>query len=161
MTDTPPGHKDTAEFFRLSLVAGLCDVSAVIPWADSVVSAEASPHIAMIELCCCGSQPLSTVQTLLSEIPGVVTPGLPVEMLLGFASHLVETGTVEPEQLLLRLHRMISLEDFPDSISSQLDILEDGYYLAQDSVWGTVPEVLSDFSAFLKGYEQHAPAFVL
>lgn len=115
----------------------------------------------MIELCCSGTKPRSTVQSLLSGVPGASTPGLPVEMLLGYASRLIATGIVEPEQLLLRLHRMTSLEDFPESISSQLDSLEDGYYLAQDSVWGTIPEVLSDFSTFLKGYERHALGFVL
>lgn len=157
MTATQPTQKDTAEFFRLSLLAGLCQPSAVARWADSIVGAEPSPHIAFIELCIAASQPASSVQTLLGDVPGQLTPELPVWMLLGYASRLVSSHVFTPDILLLRLYGIANLESFPERIYFRLVTLEDCYSLARDGVYGTPAEVARDVAAFLTEYEQYAP----
>jgi hypothetical protein len=157
MTATQPTRKDTAEFFRLSLLAGLCEPSSVARWADSIVAAERSPHIAFIELCIAASQPASSVQTLLDDVPGQATPELPVRMLLGYSSRLVSARAFTPEQLLLRLYGIASLETFPERIYFQLVTLEDDYSLVRDGVYGTLAEVTQDITTFLNEYEQYAP----
>ena len=63
MTTNLPTHKDIAEFFRLALLTGLCAPAAAAQWADTIVSAEESPDIAFIELCCAGDQPVSALLT--------------------------------------------------------------------------------------------------
>jgi hypothetical protein len=146
-----------AEFFRLSLLAGLCEPSTVARWADSIVAAEPSPHIAFIELCIAGSQSASSVQTLLDDVPGHATPDFSVQMLLGHASRLVTAHVFTPEQLLLRLYHMASLETFPDSIYYELSAFEDELSLARDGVYGTVSEVAQDFTTFLATYDSYAP----
>jgi len=157
MTARQPTRKDVAEFFRLGLLAGLCKPSTVARWADSIVTAERSPHIAFIELCIAGSQPANQVQSLLDNVPGQSTATLPVQMLLGHASRLVAAQTSPPEQVLLRIYRIASLETFPDGIYFDLIRLEDGLSLARDGVYGTLAEVRHDIVVFFKEYEPFAP----
>jgi len=121
MTATQPTRKDMAEFFRLGLLAGRCEPPAVARWEDSIVAVESSPHIAFIELCIAASQPASSVQTLLDDVPGQATPELPARMLLGFSSRLAASHTFTSEQLLLRLYGIASLETFPERIFSRGD----------------------------------------
>jgi hypothetical protein len=158
MISTQPTRKDMAEFFRLSLLAGLCEPSSVASWADSVVASEESPHIAFIELCIGCSQPISTVQTLLGDIPGRPTPDLPVHMLLGHASRLAASLSFSAEELLLRLYRISSLEAFPQSLHFDISGFEDELSLARDGIYSTPSEVARDFVAFLLDYEPYAPA---
>ena len=157
MTSAQPTPKDMAEFFRLSLLAGLCKPSAVARWADSIVANEQSPHIAFIELCIASSQPASCVRTLLGDVPGEATPELPAWMLLGHSSRLVSSHAFTPEQLLLRLYGIASLETFPKSIYFQLIRLEDEYSLVRDGVYGTLAELAEDITTFLNEYEPYAP----
>jgi hypothetical protein len=157
MTATPPTRKDMAEFFRLCLLTGLCETATIAQWADSVVATDASPHIAFIELCISASQSASAVVTLLGDVPGPTTPGLPVQMLLGHASRLVAERAFAPEQLLLRLYAISNHENFPDRICDRLVGLEDDYALARDGVYGTLAEVGRDTASLLKEYEQYAP----
>ena len=157
MTATQPSRKDMAEFFRLGLLAGLCGSPFVARWADSIVAAEPSPHIAFIELCIAGSQPASTVETLLADVPGQVTPDLPVHMLLGFSSRLISAHAFTPVELLLRLYRISSLETFPERIYFEFVRQEDAISLARDEVYGTLPEVAHHITEFLRAFEPYAP----
>jgi hypothetical protein len=157
MTATQPTRKDMAEFFRLSLLSGLCEPPAVARWADSIVASESSPHIAFIELCVAGSRPASSVQTLLNDVPGRPTPDLAVRMLLGHSSRLLSSRALTAEQLLLRLYRIASLETFPERIYFELVRLEDELSLARDGVYDTIAEVAQDIATFLTEYDSHAP----
>jgi hypothetical protein len=146
-----------AEFFRLSLLAGFSEPSVVTRWADSIVAAERSPHIAFIELCIAGSQPASTVQTLLDDVPGEPTPDLAVHMLLGHAGHLAASHVFTAEEILLRLYRISSLEAFPQSLHFDISGFEDELSLARDGIYSTPSEVAQDFVTFLADYRPYAP----
>jgi hypothetical protein len=157
MTATVPARKDIAEFFRLGLVAGICEPSSIARWADSIVAAEPSPHIAFIELCVAGSQPASSVQTLLGAVPGQTTRDLPFRMLLGHSSRLLAAHNFTAEQLLLRLYDLARLESLHEGIYGDLSGFEDELSLARDGVFGTVADVAQHFTRFLADYEPYAP----
>jgi hypothetical protein len=156
MTAAQPDRKDMAEFFRLALRLGICDVPTVVRWADSIVEMEPSPHVAFIELCISGSQSSAQVLTLLHDVPGRAKLELPVHMLLGHASRVVKSQSFLAEELLIRLYHL-STHSFPRSIYYRLATLEDEYALAKDGVYGVVAEVIQEFSAFLADYEAYAP----
>ncbi|MGC3992128.1 MAG: hypothetical protein QM796_21030 [Chthoniobacteraceae bacterium] len=156
MTVMQPNRKDMAEFFRLSLHAGICTPATVVQWADRIVAADASPHIAFIELCMSAFQPASAVGTLLGDVPGQATADLSVQMLLGYAARLIAERTFAPEELLLRLYRLAGSE-FPGSIYFELVGLESAYICARDGVFGTVAEVMEDFATFLANHVRYAP----
>ena len=78
-------------------------------------------------------------------------------MLLGHASRLLAAYSFTPEQLLLRLYGIASLETFPERIYYELVRLEDEYSLARDGVYGTLTEFAQDTSTFLTEYETYAP----
>jgi hypothetical protein len=130
-----PTRKDIAEFFRLGLLAGVCEPALVAQWAESIVAADLHPHIAFIELCISGSQSTGIIQRLLADVPNQATPDLPVRMLLGHASRLVATHIFSPEELLLRLYRIANLETFPEHIYFEFVRLEDDLSLAQDRAY--------------------------
>ena len=121
------------------------------------MAAEQSPHIAFIELCIAGSQPSSTIQTLLADVPGQATPDLPVQMLLGHSWRLVTAHVVSAEQILLRLYGIARAVSFPEDIYYTLSGYEDVLSLARDGVYGTVANVAHEFLGFLADYKSYAP----
>jgi hypothetical protein len=157
MTVAKPTRKDVAEFFRLCLLAGLPETLRVVGWADSIVANDSSPHFAIIELCLCASKPVSEIQTLLGEVPGRATPGLPMRMLFGHLSRSLREAASVPEQVLVRLYRLSHPESFPESVYFELIRLEDDYALARDGVFGSVSEVIQEFADFLASYDEYAP----
>jgi len=157
MRATEPTHRDIAEFFRLGLLAGVCDLSAIVCWADSVLTAEPSPPYAFCDLSICESQPVSSVVCLLREVPGTPTPDLPIFMLLGFCYQLAQSGSLSLSEKLVRLHRMARTEHFPDRIDSALTNLDEDLYLAREGIYGTVTEVERAFTDYLARYKSYAP----
>ncbi len=145
MTTNLPTHKDIAEFFRLALLTGLCAPAAAAQWADTIVSAEESPDIAFIELCCAGDQPVSALLTLLADVPGKAAPGMPGQVLLGHASRLLAAHTFTSDQLLPRIHGIANTETFPESACNELARLQEA-------------QAFAEFPAFLANYEPYAPA---
>lgn len=150
-------RKGTAEFFRLGLLTGLCAPSDVTRWADSIVAADSSPHIAFIELCVAGSQSANNILTLLKDVPGESNRDLPVLALLGWSSRLLSSQDSTPEQVLLRLYRIASSDTFPENIYFEIMRLEDELFLAGEGIYGTPADVARDIINFLKGYESFAP----
>jgi hypothetical protein len=157
MTVAKPTRKDVAEFFRLSLLAGLPETQRVVDWADTIVANDCSPHFAFIELCLCASKPVGEIQALLGNVPGRATPELPMRMLLGHLSRCLREPTSVPEQVLVRLCRLSHPESFPESVYFELIRLENDYALARDGVFGSLSEVIREFADFLAGYDEYAP----
>ena len=80
-----------------------------------------------------------------------------LECSVGHVSRLIAERAFVPEQLLLRLYRLARAESFPESIYFEFVRLEDDYSCAHDGVFGTVAEVVQDFSTFVADYEPYAP----
>jgi len=158
MTAIQPTRRDIAEFFRLGLLAGVCDLSAIVCWADFVLTAEPSPPYPFCDLSICESQPVSSVVSLLREIPGSSTPDLAVFMLLGFCYQFVQSNSLALSETLVRLHSMARTEDFPDRVDSALSNLDEDLHLAREGIHGTVTEVERAFSDYLARYKTYVPS---
>lgn len=161
MNKPSPTDKGMAEFFRLGLSLGTCDVSQVVCWAEKVVEREEKPNHAFIELCLANNKSVSAVQSLLTDIPGTLTKGLALRMLLGHCWHIASCSPVRGERLLRPLYLLVSSEDFESDIYYALVCLEDELYLAQDKVFGTVEDVIKKFCAFLQPFASEAPTEAL
>ena len=157
MPATLSTRKDVAEFFRLGLLAGVCQPAAVALWAEAIVTAEASPHFSFIELSVSASRPASALQTLLADVPGQPTPGLPFKMLLGHCSRLLALGGVTAEPLVLDLYEAARLEAPDEDITHELSGFEDEFCLARDGVYGSMGDFARHFADFLAGFEPYAP----
>ena len=149
--------KNAAEFFRLALLAGVCDIAAVVRWSDNVIMSEASPSFVFYDLSTSASQPLSTVTSLLTTVLGDPTPGSPVFMLLGHCHARVQGRKNPAEELLVRLYKMAVPEHFPEGVSHALLSMEDQLWLAHDKVCGSVEEVVAEFTAYLSRYAEYTP----
>jgi hypothetical protein len=161
MNNPSPTDKDMAEFFRLGLSLGTCDVSQVVRWAEKVVEREEKPNHAFIELCLANNKSVSAVQSLLTDLPGTLTTGLPLRMLLGHCWHIASCDLVRGERLLRPLYLLVCLEDFESDIYYALVCLEDELCLAQDKVFGSVEDVMKKFCAFLQPFASEAPTEAL
>jgi hypothetical protein len=157
MTATQPTRKDLAEFFRLGLRAGVCDLLSIVRWADGIISSEPSPPFAFFDLSVCESQPDSAAISFLSEVPGEHTPDVTLHMLLGHCSRLVHSGAFAPADILVRLHRLNRTEHFPDCVDSAIRNLNEDYHLAHDGIHGTVESVARAFTDYLSRFDQYAP----
>lgn len=155
-----PTRKDYAEFFRLGLRARVCRLPAVACWAYEIVDTDPHPPEIIVELCQCQTHPVAVVDYLLAHLPGDITPELPVLMLLGHASRLLEKG-IDPLTLLMRLYCVASLPEFPERIYHELAGLEDAYLLARDRIHGPLAAVMQSFVKFVADYECFAPAVML
>ncbi len=65
-----PSMKEQAEFYREALTGGLIEISEVIAWCDSVIMAEETPDVAIIEASLFGSAGKYRVADALSEVAG-------------------------------------------------------------------------------------------
>ena len=157
MENTSPSLKDTAEFFRLALRAGVCDVATVVRWSDHVVMSEIAPPFAFYDVSTSESQPSSVVTSLLGEVPGGPNPELPVFMLLGHCHAQVQCGKTPAEELLIRLYKMAVPEHFPETVYHALLTMEDQLWLAGDGVYGAAEEVMAEFTAYLSRYMSYTP----
>ncbi len=157
MTSTRPTRKDIAEFFRLGLLAGVCDLPSVVRWADDIISSEQSSLFAFYDLSTCESQPVSAAVGFLTHVPGERTPDLAVHMLLGHCYRLALSGAICITDTLLRLFRMATTEHFPERIYFELVRQEDAFALARDHVYGTLSEVEQSFTQYLSGFDSYAP----
>ncbi len=149
MRETQATLKDIAEFFRLALIAEVCGQTTVVRWVDQVIASRTSLPFAFFDISTSESQPRSTTIGFLRDVPGQSTPDTPVHMLLGYCHASVELGTLTATQVLVRLYKMSVPEHFPESIYHALLSMEDELYLAHDQVYGTVDEVVTEFTNYL------------
>ncbi|MBK8093377.1 MAG: hypothetical protein IPK32_15710 [Verrucomicrobiaceae bacterium] len=161
MTNKLTTDKDMAEFFRLGLSLETCEVSQVVRWAEKVIEREEKPNHAFIELCLANTKPASAVKSLLADVPGSSTTGLPLRMLLGQCWHIASRSPNQAARLLQPLYLLVCLQDFESDIYYALVCLEDDLSLAQDKVFGSVEEVTKKFCAFLQPFASDAPTEAL
>ena len=156
MTATQPTRKDIAEFFRLGIRAGVCDLPKIVRWADEVITSEPFPPFAFFDLSICQSQPVSTILSLLVEVPGERTPNLAVQMLLGHCYRLARSNALDVLDVLVPLFRMSRVESFPDDIWLELVRQEDAFADARDGVHGALSEVQASFTEYLSRFQHYA-----
>lgn len=161
MNNPSPTDKDMAEFFRLGLSLGTCDVSQVVRWAEKVVEREAKPNHAFIELCLANNQTVSAVKSLLIDVPGTLTENLPLRMLLGHCWHIVSRHPEQGVRLLRPLYLLGCLEHFESDIQDALVCLEDELCLAEDKVFGSMEDMMKRFCVFLQPFASEAPTEAL
>lgn len=156
MNGAEPTRRDIAEFFRLGLRAGICDVPAVVRWADAVIESEPAPHHAFAELSLCGPMRPDAVEALLTFVPGDPRPDVPHLMVLGHAGRLLDSGAVPADRLLLALHGLSKRERFPERIRWRLINLEEDLDRARHGE-GDTAAVNRAIASFLAEYAQFAP----
>lgn len=149
-------HRDVAEFLRLGLLAGICDIPLIVRWADAVIEAEPAPHHAFADLCLSGSKRPDAVGALLTFVPGDPRSDLPYLMLLGHAKCLLDSGAMPADELLVALYGLSKRGDFPERIHWRLVTLEEDLERARH---GHGDRVVMDreIASFLAEYAAFAP----
>ncbi len=156
MTPAQPTRKDSAEFLRLGLLTGICELSEVAAWADTIILAEPSPPFVYLELSTCTHGPVSSALSLLAKIPGTQTPELAANLLVGRAWALHHASAFQLSDLQRRLTRLATGDNLPDRLSTDLLWIYEDVICAEEKIYGTIAEAERRFAEYLAAFEAYA-----
>jgi hypothetical protein len=157
--DEAPSTKETAEFFKMMLLAGWVQRTAVVAWADSVLVNQAEPDPALIDISMSGSRPIHEVFSSLDEVRGSLRPVIPARMFMAYLSIEYEAGRKRSVEIVHVLHHRFIYDERRDTVLPQdvwrgiLDwdiLIETISYYADENLpdrWKYSPKSLSDLLA--------------
>lgn len=152
-TYPPQNTKETAEFFRYGLIHGLHSVDSAMDWIDTVLIAETTPDITLIEASLCGSRGPLAVADWLSQVPGEFDRRVVARRLFGAMEMLLHQNPAKSQIVAHWLYLMAQDEYIPaDEAESQMWSFDEDLSLAADGIHGCMEELNKDLDRFLAGY---------
>ncbi|SES45607.1 hypothetical protein [Psychrobacillus sp. OK032] len=142
--------KLSAEVYRIGVLIGLLNIQDVIKWADSVIEQCDTPPYEIIELSLSAKEKLEDITLRLMEIRGDFDDNdLSSKVILGLLNQYLNT----PEDIANVIEKLDKLIEYlPDSyegIKMEIHFLSDGFYLAEENIYGDLKEVHSNLKEFL------------
>ena len=145
-----PTIKDSAEYFRLSVEAGVRSESEVVTWADQMISGnDADLPDWLLEL---STNKYATISRLLREVPGDSNQAIVWKMVLAGIGRTKQTGKLSREQVVRIIYRWAVNEELPD------EYIRDGYRL--DDQWELVVSGFATESQFEKDVDEFFEQFI-
>lgn len=105
--------KTEAEALRLALLSGLATPEDVIAWADRTITAEATPHIGIIDLALAVNDNAARLAFRLSEIPGEPASRAAIQLLLKVLIERLDRGA-DPRDVAEYLYRLARTTEWPE-----------------------------------------------
>lgn len=145
--------KEQAEVYRVGLLLGLFKLSDVISWCDSIIMAEASPDVAIIEASISGSKGINAVSNALSEVNGEFNKRLVTKVIFRSMYDLVNRDRKQAPQVAEWLYRMaFDYGALDEEAKSEMTYYYDAIDLAVDCIYGDVEELTDRMLQFLQEY---------
>jgi len=146
----PLDIKLSAEVYRIGVLIGLLNIQDVIKWADNVIEQCDTPPYEIIELSFSAKEKLEDITLRLMEIRGDFDDNdLSPKVILGLLNQYLNT----PEDIANVIEKLDKLIEYlPDSyegIEMEIHFLTDGFYLAEENIYGDLKEVHSNLKEFL------------
>jgi len=145
--------KEQAEVFRRGLLLGLFRVPPVIAWCDSVIMAEPSPDVAIIEASLAGSRGADAVARALSETDGDFEESKIISALFRPMLDVLNADAKQASTVGEWLWRMVQKGWTPDE-DAEVDMnnLPEMVDMAQEGIGGDLEEVTNEMRSFLEKY---------
>lgn len=142
--------KLSAEVYRIGVLIGLLNIQDVIKWADNVIEHCDTPPYEIINLALSANEKLEDITLRLMEIRGDFEDNdMSPKIILGLLNQYLKT----PEDTANVIEKLDKLIDYlPDSyewIEMEIHFLSDGFYLAEENIYGDLKEVHSNLKEFL------------
>ena len=152
-------YKDIFGYFRLGLVTGIVQKSALVAWADSEIMRCPIPTPEIIELSLSGSRPFSEIIWLLSSFEGMPSSALALKLLLARAGLLLEQEPHRASELIGGL-RLLNEEEFvPKATKARVSVLvRDLALFKQDEI--NLSELIQGVAGFLDDYKLYRAQLV-
>ena len=112
--------KDGFSYFRMGLVTGLVDKSALVAWADHQIMSTDHPAAAIMELSLSGNRPHSELLWLLHGCERGADYSLSLSLLLAHAGDLLRQDPDRAAEIVMGLRLLNEEEYFPKDVSARL-----------------------------------------
>jgi len=150
--------KEQSEVFRRGLLLGLFRVLPVIAWCDSVIMAEPSPDVAIIEASLAGSRGADAVARALSEADGDFEESKVISALFRPMLDILNANAKQASTIGEWLYRMVQNGWAPnEEVEADMINLPEDMDMAQEGICGNLEAVTNEMRRFLEKYS--APNF--
>lgn len=150
--------KEQAEFYRVALISGLVEVSEVIAWCDSVIMAEESPDVAIIEASLFGSQGKYHVAEALSEAAGDCNSQQVRSRIFRLMHDLVVHDRKQALRVAWLLYRMALDNGGPhEENEPEMWHFYDAIDLAAEGIYGDEQKLIDEMLEFLEKHSSPTP----
>ncbi|PEJ48450.1 hypothetical protein CN692_23620 [Bacillus sp. AFS002410] len=144
--------KLNAEVYKLGLTLGFLRIEDVIMWADNVIDQLDFPPYEIIELSLSSKENLEKIILKLMMIQGEFDNDLPPKILLGLLNEYLNT-TKDMFNVIKIMDKLIKhLPDSCEWIELEIHFLSDGFYLAEQQIYGELKDVQNNLRLFLEQF---------
>lgn len=141
-----------AEVYRLGISIGFLTVQEMIKWADNIIENLDTPPYEIIELSLSSKEKHSDICLKLMMVKGEFDGNLPPKIILALLNEYLNT-TQDISNVIIVLDKLIKhLPTSDEWIEMEIHFLSDGFYLAEQNIYGDLTEVLTNLSKFLNQY---------
>src|SRR5262245_20765192 len=143
-------QKEQAEALRYGLLAGVRTVSDAVVWADSVIAADPTPDIAVIEVASSSRRPPNEVASLLRTVAGEcdrigVMRRVMADLRIGLAANPARGPAIAHW-----LYQLANSGELPEEhFGHEPYSLEDWFELARTGTYGTSVDALRNLDNYL------------
>ena len=156
-----PTTKDFAEYFRLTLEAGVCLETEIETWADAMIIETTSPIPDwLLNL---SIERETSKFKILESVPGIADEITVWNLVLAKLGVAVRAQKIDQERIVRQLFRWVVERVLPEDYTSMAFTLDDGYDGVQEG-WFLLSQFEKDFAEFFRTfqvYEKWLPEFNL
>ena len=145
--------KEKAEIYRLGLIAGIFSKDDVINWVDAVIGEESNIDYALIEVSLNSTKNLEDIALELKNVKGEFDSKIVASILIGILALKFEENHDLGSEIASMLHKFAHNSTVLDNeVISKINELNDGFYLAEQEIYGNLKDMTIELHDFLKDY---------
>jgi len=152
--------KERSEIYRLGLIAGLFSKSDVINWADAIIEDESDIDYALIEVSLNSNKNPEDIASALKNVEGVFDTKKVTKVLIGLLALKFEENQDLGSEIASMLYRFaFNYTGLDNEVASKINRLNNGFYLAEQEIYGSLKDITTELYDFLKDYKSFAEEF--
>jgi hypothetical protein len=143
--------KETAEVYRLGLLIGFFTVSDAVLWADSIISSEKKPHIAIINIAMSRNEHPEDIARQLDALPGKFDSKVVSRQLVRLMSEKLTQDEKQAHHIAHCLYQMVLYDMSPGPEAERsMRYFDDALDLASQGIHGNPAKIIEELKVFLQ-----------
>ena len=141
-----------ADVYRIGISIGLFSIQEVIKWTDNIIDQLDTPPYELIDLSLSAKEKLENITLKLMKVKGEVDNELPPKIILGLLNNNLN-DMQDMQNVIETMDKLIKyLPASCEWMEMEIHFLSDGFYLAEENVYGELGEVLNNLKIFLNQF---------
>lgn len=156
--------KEKAEIYSIGLIIGLFSIDDVTKWIDFAIENESNIDYSLIEVSLNSKKNPEDIVHNLKNIEGNANPKIVVNAIIGLLSKMFDEDNSSGAEIARMLHRLIQNIDagvMDNQSVSKINSIDDGFYLAEQNIYGYVKDMLLELKDFLKDYKKYVDLLII